>query len=144
MGTGAEQRMLAAAEAGDAHAQFNLGVLHDGRFDDNGHAIKGNRTEALKWLLRAAQQGFSRAQNRLAEMYAEKPDASGNCAKAAFWFQLAMVNLSGVYRQTAQSGYDRASAGMTPGQIAKTERAVKAWKPATRVADIAAGAPPGR
>ncbi len=126
---GPEKRLLAAAENGDANAQFNLGVLCDSRFDSNDRSIEGNRAEALKWLLRAAKQGLSRAQSRLAELYAEGPDAPKNCVKTAFWFQLAMANLTGAYRQTAQSGYDRVTALMTPSQIAKAQRAASVWQP---------------
>jgi TPR repeat protein len=66
-----------AAESGDAAAQFNRGVLFDSREDDNGYAIEGNRTQAIKWLLAAAEQGLPRAQSRLAELYAGGPNASG-------------------------------------------------------------------
>jgi len=48
--------LLVAAESGDAAAQFNLGVLYDSRLDDNGYAIEGNRAEAMKWLLAAAER----------------------------------------------------------------------------------------
>jgi TPR repeat protein len=52
--------LLFAAESGDAAAQFNHDVLCDSRLDDNGYAIKGNRAEAMKWLLAAAEQGLPR------------------------------------------------------------------------------------
>jgi len=126
---GPERRLIAAAEGGDPHAQFNLGVLYDSRFDDSGRPVEGNRAEALKWLLRSAQQGLARAQNRLAELYEQGPEASRNCVKTAFWFHVAKANLNGAYRQAAQSGYDRVLARMTPPQIAKVERAVQTWKP---------------
>src|SRR6516164_5512720 len=64
------RHLLIAAKSGDAAAQFNLGVLYDSRLDDNGYAIEGNRAEAMKWLLAAAEQGLPRAQSKLAEMYA--------------------------------------------------------------------------
>jgi len=70
METSTMRRLRLAAESGDAAAQFNLGVLSDGRLDDNGYAIEGNRAESLKWLLAAAEQGLPRAQSRLAELYA--------------------------------------------------------------------------
>src|SRR5690348_4976071 len=78
-----------AAENGDAAAQFNLGVLFDSREDDNGYAIEGNRTQAIKWLLAAAEQGLPRAQSRLAELYAGGPNVSGNLVNACAWFLLA-------------------------------------------------------
>lgn len=126
---GPEKRMLAAAEKGDAGAQFNLGVLCDSRFDGNERPVEGRRAEAITWLLRAAQQGLSRAQHRLAELYDDGPEGSRNDVKTAFWFKLAMANLSGAHRQAAQSGYERVQARMTPAQAAKVDRAVKAWQP---------------
>lgn len=127
--SGPEKRLLAAAEGGDAGAQFNLGVLYDSRFDSNERPVEGQRAEAITWLRRAARQGLARAQHRLAELYEDGPEASRNCVKTAFWFQVAMASLSGAYRQAAQSGCERVQARMTPAQVAKVDRAVKAWEP---------------
>ena len=69
------KQLQLAAEGGDAAAQFNLGVLYDSRLDDNGYPIEGNRAEAVRWLLAAAEQGLPRAQSQLATMYAGGPDA---------------------------------------------------------------------
>ncbi len=123
------KRLLLAAEHGDAGAQFNVGILYDNRLDDNGHPTAGNRPESIKWLLRAAQQGLARAQNRLAEIYAEDTDAPGDRVKACVWFLLAAANLSGAHRQAAQSGYERLAKEMTPAQIAKVRRLARLWKP---------------
>jgi len=131
-----DRRLHAAAEGGDPRAQFNLGVLYDSRFDSSGRPVESNRAEALKWLLRAAQQGLSRAQHRLAELYEGGPEAARDCVKTAFWFQVAMANLSGAYQQAAQAGYERVSMHMTPTQIAKAKRAADIWQPTHR--DIAA------
>ena len=134
---GPDRHLRAAAEGGDPRAQFNLGVLFDSRTDASGRPVDGNRPEALKWLLRAAQQGLSRAQHRLAELYEDGPEASRNCVKTAFWFQVAMANLSGAYHQAARAGYDRVSTQMTPAQIAKATRAAKAWQPTLQSAAAA-------
>jgi TPR repeat protein len=75
MQTSPLKHLLLAAESGDAAVQFNLGILYDSRLDDNGYAIEGNRAEAIKWLLAAAEQGLPRAQSQLATMYAGAPDA---------------------------------------------------------------------
>jgi TPR repeat protein len=87
METRTMRHLRLAAESGDAAAQFNLGVLFDSREDDNGYAIEGNRTQAIKWLLAAAEQGLPRAQSRLAELYAGGP--TGNLVNACAWFLLA-------------------------------------------------------
>ena len=80
-----EKRLLQAAEAGDARAQCNLGILYDNGLDDNGYVIEGNRPQAMRWLLAAAEQGLPRAQIKLAEVYADRPDVSGSHATACGW-----------------------------------------------------------
>lgn len=132
MRSGPMKRLLLDAEKGDANSQFNLGVLYDNRLDDNNHPTGGNRTGAIKWLGRAAQQGLPRAQARLAEIYAHGPEAPADNVKAYAWFLLATTNLSGIHRQSARSAYERISLRMTPSQIAKASRLARAWKPKTQ------------
>jgi len=86
------KQLLVAAESGDAAAQFNLGVLYDSRLDDNGYAIEGNRAEAMKWLLAAAEQGLPRAQSKLAEMYASGRATPEDLIYACAWFPPVMTN----------------------------------------------------
>jgi len=62
METSTMRHLRLAAESGDAAAQFNLGVLFDSREDDNGYAIEGNRTQSIKWLLAADEQGLPRSE----------------------------------------------------------------------------------
>jgi len=118
-----------AAESGDAAAQFHLGVLSDGRLDDNGYAIEGNRAESLKWLLAAAEQGLPRAQIKLAEIYAGEPEIPENSVKACGWYLLATTSLRGAHLQKAQSAYQRASFRLTPSQIAEVRDFAQDWKP---------------
>lgn len=126
------KHLVFAAESGDAAAQFNLGVLCDSRLDDNGYPIEGNRAEAMKWLLAAAEQGLPRAQCRLAEMYAEGSDAPEDHINACAWFLLAMTALRGIHRHRARSGYDRVASYLTPAQIAEARRFAANWKPNRR------------
>src|ERR1700726_4773327 len=119
METTTMRHLRLAAESGDAAAQFNLGVLFDSREDDNGYAIEGNRTQAIKWLLAAAEQGLPRAQSRLAELYAGGPNASGNLVNACAWFLLATKSSRGIHRHQARSEYERISTRLTPAQIIK-------------------------
>jgi TPR repeat protein len=122
MQTSTMRHLRLAAESGDPAAQFNLGVLYDSRLDDNGYAIEGNRAEAIKWLLAAAEQGLPRAQSRLAELYAGGPNASGNYVNACAWFLLATTSSRGVHRHEARSGYERVAAQLTPAQLTKAKR----------------------
>src|SRR5580693_502280 len=117
METSTMRHLRLAAESGDAAAQFNLGVLFDSREDDNGYAIEGNRVQAIKWLLAAAEQ--SDAQSRLAELYAGGSNASGDLVKACAWSLLATKNSRGIHRHQARSEYERISTRLTPAQITK-------------------------
>jgi TPR repeat protein len=119
-----EKKLLAAAEQGDADAQFNLGVMLENGVDDNGHAIEGSkavarRAEAVKWLLSAAEQGLPRAQLQLAEAYAGGGEAPDDYVRACGWFLVAMTRLSGVHRHRARSGYQLVCSRLTPTQITK-------------------------
>lgn len=121
-----------AAESGEAAAQFNLGVLYDSRLDDNGYAVEGDRAEAIKWLLAAAEQGLPRAQSRLAELYAGGPDASANFVDACAWFVLAATNSRGIYRDRARSGYERVAIRLTPAQFTQAKRLAGIWQTQSR------------
>ena len=123
------RHLLSAAKSGDAAAQFNLGVLYDSRLDDNGYAIEGNRTEAMKWLLAAAEQGLPRAQSRLAEMYVGVQAAPEDFIHACAWFLLASKSSRGIHRHRARSGYARISLRLTPAQLARSKRLAGNWRP---------------
>jgi uncharacterized protein len=128
-GDGLEKRLLQAAEAGDAGAQCNLGILYGNGLDDNCHAVEANRPQAVRWLLAAAEQGLPRAQAKLAETYAEEPDTSGSHAIACGWFLLAEVGLHGIHLDRARSGYERIASHLTPAQIADARRFARDWTP---------------
>ncbi|HEV2303267.1 MAG TPA: hypothetical protein VGR91_17000 [Stellaceae bacterium] len=128
-----KKELLAAAEEGNAEAQFNLGVMLENGVDDNGYAVEGSKAKAMragaiKWLSSAAEQGLSRAQLQLAEAYAAGGEAPEDYAKAGGWFLVAMTGLSGVHRQRARSGYERVCSRLTPAQVKKATRFAQAWK----------------
>jgi TPR repeat protein len=129
MQSSAVKQLLLAAAGGDAAAQFNLAVLYDSRLDDNGYAIEGNRAEAMKWLLAAAEQGLPRAQSKLAEMYADGEDVPEDYINACAWFLLGTTSLRGIHRHRAQSGYERISSHLTPAQLARARHFAGNWKP---------------
>jgi TPR repeat protein len=126
-GDGLEKRLIEAAEAGDAGAQCNLGILYDNGVDDNGYAVEGNRPLAVRWLLAAAEQGLSRAQIKLAEVYADGPDIKGSHASACGWFLLAARGLRGIHLHQARSGYARIAIHLTPAQIGRARRFARDW-----------------
>jgi TPR repeat protein len=73
-----------AAEAGDAAAQFKLGVMYD-----NGNGVAEDFAEALKWYRKAAEQGHAVAQNNLGEMYYNGKGVPEDNAEAFKWFRKA-------------------------------------------------------
>ena len=74
----------AKAEAGDAEAQFNLGVMYD-----EGEGVPKDDKEAVKWWQKAADQGNAKTQVNLGGMY-EKGQGVGQDFKEAFkWYQTA-------------------------------------------------------
>jgi TPR repeat protein len=126
---GIERRLLQAAEAGDARAQCNLGIIYDNGLDDNGYAIEASRPQAVRWLLAAAEQGLPQAQVKLAELYADAPDIAGSHASACGWFLVSAVGLRGIHQHRARSAYERLAAQLTPAQIAGARRFARGWKP---------------
>jgi TPR repeat protein len=132
MDTSTMRHLRLAAESGEAAAQFNLGVLYDSRIDDNGYAIESQREEAIRWLLAAAEQGLPRAQSRLAELYADGPNASGNYVNACVWFLLATTSSRGIHRDHARSGYERVATRLTPAQLTKAKRLARLWRARSR------------
>lgn len=132
MDTSMMRRLRIAAESGEAAAQFNLGILYDSCLDDNGYVIKGDRVEAIKWLLAAAEQGLPRAQSKLATLYADGPNTSENYVNACAWFLLATTSSRGIHRHHARSGYERIATRLTPAQLTKAKRLAGLWRARSR------------
>ncbi len=83
---------MAAANQGDAYAQYNLGVMYA-----NGDGVPENDAEAVKWYRKAADQGYAVAQYNL-----------GLCMTMAKVFQRTMLRqLSGTGKQLIK-GYAQA------------------------------------
>jgi TPR repeat protein len=119
--------LLALANRGDAKSQFSLGVAYAYLPPLSGHAATANRTQSMKWLLRAAQQGLSRAQAEIAEQYLETPATPSRQIRACAWLILAIESARGAYRQRAQSRYDQISARISPEHLARAQRIAHTW-----------------
>jgi TPR repeat protein len=72
------------ADAGDAAAQFNLGVMYA-----NGEGVPKDSVEAVKWYLKAAEQGVSEAQCSLGMMYDTGEGVPRDSAEALRWYRKA-------------------------------------------------------
>jgi uncharacterized protein len=75
---GAAMRLLRAK------AQYRIGVIYE-----EGRGVPVNYTEALGWLLQAADQGNAEAQNRIGFLYFYGRGVSKNYVSAHMWFDLA-------------------------------------------------------
>ncbi len=116
------KELLRAAESGDPGSQFNLGVVYGNVLDQHGHRSPENHAEAIKWLRRAAEQDFPRAQLKLAQFYAEETDVPETVIEACAWFLRAMPKLSGIHREDAKRGFNRLTTALTPDQIDEARR----------------------
>src|SRR5271168_283824 len=95
------KHLLEAAKRGNAEAQFNLGIIYENGLNDSRYLVEGNRAEAVRWLLAAAEQGLPRAQIKLAEMYADEPEMPDSAVRACGWILLATASLRGAHLQSA-------------------------------------------
>jgi TPR repeat protein len=88
------------AQAGDADAQYRLGVMYA-----EGRGVAPNDAEAALWFERAAEQGEPMAQYNLGASYVEGTGVRKDIATAAKWFRraadqgvaLAQLNLGLLY-----------------------------------------------
>jgi TPR repeat protein len=101
------------AEEGSAASMFNLGLIEEG-----GLGREANAESAFDWFLRAAENGFDRAQFKVAEWLATTPigdDDEPNLAAARQWYLLAEAQgYIGAKKRRKQL-----AKRMTPSQIAR-------------------------
>ena len=121
------RRLQLAAEAGDALAQFNLGVMYDHGMDDNEHPRVADRGEAIRWLTSAAKQGLPRAQLKLAQTYADETENAKHRIEASAWFLRAAEGSSGADQFEAQKGFTKMSARMSEGEIESARSLAEKW-----------------
>lgn len=72
------------AEAGDARAQFNLGIMFD-----QGRGVARDRENAILWWRKASEQGMARAMHNLANIYLSGEGAAPDYEEALKWLRLA-------------------------------------------------------
>ena len=72
------------ADAGDARAQSNIGVMYD-----NGSIVAEDDAEAVRWFLLAAEDGFPTGQFNLANMYKNGAGVEQNLTVALGWYHAA-------------------------------------------------------
>ena len=74
----------AAAERGEARAQFNLGSMYE-----NGEGVPEDDATAVKWYTKAAEQGNANAQSNLGLMYDHGRGVPEDDATAVKWYRKA-------------------------------------------------------
>ena len=82
--------LRAAAEQGDAPAQYNLGVAYA-----TGEGIAQDYAEAVRWFRAAAEQGNAEAQYNLGLMYLEGLGVTQDKAEAYAWIRTAAAQGKG-------------------------------------------------
>ena len=78
------EELKVRGEAGDADAQYSLGVCYR-----LGGGVRKDEKEAVKWYRKAADQGDDRAQFSLGACYAEGTGVVKNDSEAAKWYRMA-------------------------------------------------------
>lgn len=86
---------LAQAQQGSADAQFEIGAMHE-----NGRGVSADRTEALNWYRKAADQGHPRAEKALLRMEEnqrrfEKTEAQAESGDLEAQYSLGAMYLTG-------------------------------------------------
>ncbi len=82
--SGDMNQLKASAEAGDAEAQFNLGVLYE-----KGIGVPQDWEEAAEWYRKAAEQDHADAQNKLSECYYNGTGVPQDEKQAIYWYHRA-------------------------------------------------------
>ena len=94
--------LRARADAGEASAQFNLGLMYT-----EGRGVPQDDAEAIAWYRRSTEQGHADAQFNLGWMYANGRGVPQDDAEAIAWYRRsaeqghadAQVNLGGMYAE---------------------------------------------
>lgn len=104
----------AAAERGDARAQYAVGLIYE-----DGRGVKQDFREAVRWYRLAAAQGEWKAQTGLAWMYAIGEGVPQDYVRAHVWFAFAAVSASGHDAAMQAHLRDELARKMTDAQLAE-------------------------
>ena len=116
---GAIREWRPLAEAGDAAAQFNLGLLY---YD--GLGLPQNYAEALEWFRRSADKGYAKAQLNLGAMYGSGRGVKRDYVQSYMW--LSICAASGDAKCLAQR--DLVAQKLKPDKLAAAQRMAREWK----------------
>jgi TPR repeat protein len=77
------------ADAGDANAHYNLGVIYS-----NGQGVPQDFAQGVTWYRQAAEQGLANAQANLGSMYGTGQGVPEDIVEAHKWVNLAASRAS--------------------------------------------------
>jgi TPR repeat protein len=107
-----------AAEAGNAAAQNNLGIMFD-----LGKGTPRSDKLALFWFLKAARQGYAKAQYNMGRKYDNGEGVEANEVTALMWYTLAASGGSQAFAITR----DKLARHLTPAQRRTAHRLAEEW-----------------
>ncbi len=81
------QKLTRQAEAGDAQAQFKLGLI----YEHGAEGVERDYSKAFLWYAKAAPQGHISAQNNLATLYTRGAGVERNHDEAVKWYRVAAM-----------------------------------------------------
>jgi TPR repeat protein len=117
---GAAKEWRPLAEAGEATAQYNLGLLYL-----DGHGVPQSTMEAANWFRRAAEQDYTEAQHNLGAMYGSGQGVKRDYVQAYKWLNIcAAKGNNGCIAQR-----DLIAKKLKAGQVAEAQRLATDFKP---------------
>ena len=108
----AVKEFRAAAEAGNADAQFNMALMYE-----RGIGVSKDEQESVVWYRKAAEQGNSNAQYNLAVMYENGRGTAVDYYQAHQWYRKAAVQGDGLAIGNLGMLYIRGQ-GVKPNKVA--------------------------
>jgi len=138
--------MLRAAESGDCQSQVNLAVIHDNSRHADAQPVlspaaavaAAHDAQALRWWLRAANQGSAKAQAALALRYESGDGVAQDLIEALTWYRLAAPRLRGDEAERVDQARLRLSRRMEPADVGRAERRAALWLPQREAAEASA------
>jgi TPR repeat protein len=94
----------------------------------NGWGVPQDALQAMRWYLRAAEQGSFAARASLADMFAEGRGVPQDAVQAHTWFNLAAAQASGEDRVKYEAARDAITERLTSDQLAEAQRRAREWE----------------
>ena len=113
-----EKTVQERAKAGNAMAQYNLGVMYY-----EGEGVPQDKAEAVKWYRKAAEQGYADAQVNLGVMYANGQGVPEDDAKALMFSNLAAAKGD----EAGKENREMIKEDMPKEEIAEAQKLTREW-----------------